>query len=689
MPDKRDILQEARDRFANSEIAEQKNRIKGVSDLRFLNGDQWPAKIRTAREEADRPCETINKLPGHIDQILGEIRQNKMSIKVLPTGKPASKAVAEQLEGLIRSIENLSKSDIVYKTGAEGAINSGRGAWRIVTDYIDDDVFDQEIRLKRIKNPYTVYFDPTAEEWDKRDGRYAFITEWVPEDEYKKRYPKADISNFSALAVGDSRQLWYKEKKVRVAEYWVKEPKKKTILLLSDGRVVEEENWAKALPELKANERVHHSTPEGEVREGPAPEGSGLAEVVVNEVPTEKRRRKVDSHEIVSYIVSGAEVISGPHPWAGKYIPIIPVWGKELNIEGEDFVRGQVRFAKGPQRMYNYERNAEIERVALAKQPPVRLTPEQIEGHEHMWNSEANFKYQLYNHVQNQPAPLDVQPPQVSTGNVQQSAIAADEIKATTSIFDASLGARSNETSGIAIRERKMQGNIANYTYLDNLIRAIWFTGEILVDLIPRIYDTERQEMILGEDDKQTEITINQVVEDEGSGATTIVNDLSIGKYSVAVSVGPHYVTKRQETVVNLIELSQAAPMVATLGADLIVSNLDFSGADELAARLRKALPPGVVEDDEPEEPKQPSPEEIKAQADLKAKEMDIKGKELDNVEKELEIEEQKLENIEKQLDIVLKTQEFKDMLKGVVKDTTNGAVLETLKALGVNMQQQ
>ena len=680
MADKAAILQEARDRFANSVSVEAKNRAEGISDLRFLNGDQWPAKIRKNREDTNRPCETINKLPGHIDQILGEIRQNKMSIKVRPTGRPSSKKVAEQLEGLIRSIENLSKSDIVYKTAAEGAISSGRGAWRIVTDRIDDDVFEQEIRLKRIKNPYTVYFDPSAEEWNKSDGRYAFITEWMPIDEFEKQYPEADVSNFRDGAVGDSLQLWWKERKVRIAEYWVKESKKKIILLLSDNRVVEQEQWKKMLPELEANQRVHHAGPDGEIMEGPALEGVDTKSVVTNPVPTIKREREVDSHEVVLYIISGAGIISGPHKWAGKYIPIVPVWGKELNIEGEDIVRGQVRFAKGPQRMYNYERNAEIERVALAKQPPVRLTPEQIEGHRHMWDSEQNFKYQLYNHVPNHPPPIDVQPPGVSSGNVQQSAIAADEIKATTSIFDASLGAKSNETSGIAIRERKMQGNIANYTYLDNLIRAIWFTGEILVDLIPRIYDTERIEVILGEDDKETEVTLNQEMTDEETGAITILNDLSVGKYSVRVSVGPAYVTKRQETVANLVELANVVPMVGTLGGDLIVSNLDFSGADELASRLRKALPPGVIEDDEPVEPEPPSPEEIAAQMEIKDKELDIK-------KGEIEVKGKELDNIEKKLDITIKGQELEELVRGVAEESAAGAVAQTLKSLGINIQ--
>jgi hypothetical protein len=685
-----DILQEIRDRFAISHSAEAHNRIKGVDDLRFLNGDQWPAKIKRDRVLADRPCETINKLPSHLDQILGEIRRNKLAIKVRPTGKPSSKDTAEILEGIIRSIENLSKADIAYKTGSEGAISSGRGAWEIITDYVDDDVFEQEIRIKRIKNPYTVYFDPSATEWDKSDGKYAFITEWMTDEEYKKEYPNAGPSNFQERGIGDNEDRWYRRKSVRVVRYFVKVPKTKTILLLSDGRVVEKEKWDSIVDDLKANERVHHANADGVVVEGPAI-GEGVdssTEIIINEVPTVERTREVESHEVMIYIASGAEILSGPHPWAGKYIPIVPVWGKEININGEDYVRGQIRFAKGPQRMYNYERNAEIERVALAKIPPVRLTQEQIEGHEHLWNSEANLKYQLYNHIPNQPPPQDINPPGISSGNVAQSSIAADEIKATTSIFDASLGAKSNETSGIAIRERKVQGNIANYVYLDNLVRAIQFTGDILVDLVPRIYDTQRQEMILGEDGGQKEITINQEVMDEASGTKVIINDLSLGKYTVRVSVGPHYNTQRQETAATLTELAGAIPMVGQVGADLIISNLDFKGADELAERLRKLLPPEVAGDDgEPTEPKPPTPEEMVAQIEAQGKEIENQGKQLDNQRKQLDNQGQELDNAETKLDITQKSVELKQFVKDVAQGAAAGAVTQTLEALGIDTQ--
>ena len=259
---------------------------------------------------------------------------------------------------------------------------------------------------------------------------------------------------------------------------------------------------------------------------------------------------------------------------------------------------------------------------------------------------------------------MDTRPPAVSSGNVQQSAIAADEIKATTSIFDASLGARSNETSGIAIRERKMQGNIANFVYLDNLTRSIWFTGEVLVDLIPRIYDTQRQEMILGEDGKEEEVSINQEVVDEATGQTVLINDLSLGKYSVVVNVGPHYSTKRAETAYNLTELAGVVPRIGELGADIIISNLDFEGADEMANRLKKTLPPELTEDENtPVEPKPPTVDELLSKA---------------------KVEGEQLNNEEKKIDIAQKSIELQQFVKEVAQGAAAGAVQQTLTKLGL-----
>ncbi|KKL51769.1 hypothetical protein LCGC14_2292180, partial [marine sediment metagenome] len=507
-----DLLKEAQDRFRASSMFEDNNRIEGLDDLQFKLGGrlQWPDDIVRQREAEHRPMLTINKLPVFTDQVIGDSRQNKISIRVRPTGKEASEEIAKILNGLIRNIEKESDSDSVYQWGLQGAVDSGRGCWRVVKEFEDDNVFEQVLRLRRISNAYSVYFDGKAEDPTYKDGRYCFVTELVGKDEYEERWPDKNPSDWSGLGLGDDLKYWFENDQRRVAEYWVKMPKKRRLYLLSDGRVVDGDKWDSIVDELEAKEKAFHVTADGEILEGPAT--GDEKEVTLNEVPEIKKERSIDSHEIVQYILDGAQILEGPTPWEGKYIPIVPVWGKEINIEGKRYYRGLIRNAKDPQRMYNWERTEEVERNALARKAPLRMTPEQIEGHEWMYNSDEPRKYQLYNFIQKQPPPQDVLPPQASTGNVNQSATANDEIKATTGLNQPNLGLASGAgSSGIKEQVLQRKGDVGTFEFHDNQARAIKFTGEILVDLIPLIYDNERTITILGEDDSESVETINQV----------------------------------------------------------------------------------------------------------------------------------------------------------------------------------
>ncbi len=665
-----DILSEVRERFLWSVESEGHNREQAVDDQYFFIGDQWPKELEARRTAAGRPTEVINKLPGFVDQIEGEIRQSNISIKVKSTGKPGSKETAELLQGMIRTIENLSCADVAYQTGSEGNIISGRGAWRICTEYVDEDVFDQDIRIKRIKNAYTVYCDPTAEEWDKSDARYMFISEEIGRKEFEARYPGKEPANFSLTQVGDDLKYWTSENTVRIAEFWCKIPIRKTIYKLSDGRIVDSEKYDKIIDDLKAQEQPVYMNQKGEVIDGVPEPGQAIegSEHIINKAPEIVKEKTVESHKIVSYIVDGSQIVSGPHEWAGAYIPIVLLTGKEINIEGKDYYKGLIRDMKGPQRMYNYQRNSEIEDIAMQKKAPIRMTPEQFEGNEHTYDPNINNMVQLYNHKAGQPPPMDTAPRQASSGNINQAMQSNDEMKATSSIFDASRGARSNETSGVAIRARQAQGNTANYAYSDNLKRAIRYTGKILVDLIPRIYDSERQICIFGEDGTEKEVKINETVLDKATGKSVVLNDLSIGKYAVTVSSGPHFDTQREETRTNMIELARYVPAVGTVGADLIAQNMDFNKADELAERLKKTLPLGIIEDEktqavneQEQQPQQPSPEEIAAQLELKEKELDVQ-------KKELEVQEQALEVQEKQIEVQSKAGNIEKLLQGAAE---------------------
>ena len=570
-----DLLQQMRDRFAKirDDSAEQDNRRQAIEDLAFRNGEQWPEDLKAQRERDGRPCLVLNKLPGFIDQVVGDQRQNRPSIKVRPVDSKSDPEIAKILEGLIRSIEVQSKADIAYDSSFEQAVSCGYGAFRVLTQYADDDVFEQDVLIKPILNPFTVYFDPDAKEWDRSDGRYCFVTEWIDKDVFESRYGKKFEKTDFDSDMGE--QEWVEGDKIRVAEYWMKEEETRKLLQL---RTMEGD--------------IYTVWADDEAKIGPRPEG---IEVV--------KEREVKTHRVKCYTVSGTDILDEKE-WAGKYIPIVPVWGKELNINGRRYVRGLIRFAKDAQRLYNYARSAQIEAVALQPKAPIMATPEQIEGHEYQWDTmgTANFPYLLVNPDPRMPGyPQRMNPPQMSSGHTEQVQISSDEMKSTTGIYDASLGARGNETSGRAILARQKEGDVATFAFIDNLSRSLTYCGKILVDLIPKIYDTERVIRVRGIDGQEQTVEINKAMVEKdqqtGQPVPVLFNDITAGKYDVAVTVGPSFTTQRLETADILMQMTQANPNLWTVIGDLIVKNLDFIDSEEMVNRLKKIMPPGLAED--------------------------------------------------------------------------------------------
>lgn len=548
-----DLIKEARKRFEYAAGAEQDNRASALEDLRFCNGEQWPENIKNQRAEEGRPCLTINRLPQFVKHVINSQRQNRPAIKVKPVDDKSDPALAKVYEGLIRNIEQQSKADMAYDTALEFGVKGGFGYFRIITEYSSDDVFEQDIRIKRIANPFTVYLDPDHQDPDASDMGWCFVTEMMDKDVFESRYPDADTSEFDS-GLGDDK-AWFTEDKVRVAEYWRKVPTKKLIGLLPDGTVTEVDKLPVDIQPIKT--------------------------------------REVSCDKIEWYLITGKEVLE-TREWAGKYIPIIPVFGDETNIEGKKIYSGLVRWAKDPQRMYNYWRTQATELVALAPKAPFLATPEQIEGFEDIWKT-ANTKTHAYLPYNNTGAPLPQRQPFANSpiGAVNEALAASDDIKATTGIHNPSLGMESNETSGKAIIARQRQGDNATFNYIDNLSRAINHAGRILVDLIPKIYDTPRIVRLMN-DDREEIIEINKVVAGP-DGSEVRVNDLSVGKYDVVVSVGPAYATRRQEAAESMLQFIQASPNAAPLIADIIAKNMDWPGAEEIAERLQKALPPHIA----------------------------------------------------------------------------------------------
>jgi hypothetical protein len=438
-----------------------------------------------------------------------------------------------------------------------------------------------------------VFVDPGAVEVDRSDAAWMMVTTEMPKEAFEAQYPDADAAGVDFSADYTSTLNWYTPETVRVAEYWIKKPVKRTLA----------------------------QTPEGEA-------------IDITEMPAPMRRllgvdkRVVDTHEVEMFMVSGAEVLSGPHPFPSKYIPLVPVMGAEVPLEKVRYRFGMVRFARDPQQLYNYYRTASAESIALAPKAPYVATPQMIGPFKQQWDTanRTNRPYLLYQPDPEAPGarPQREHPPETPVALMQEAVRAADDMKATTGIYDAALGAKSNETSGRAILARQQEGDVSNYHYSDNLERALHYAGRILIDLIPKIYDSERVIRIMGDDDEEEFVPINKVMY-AVDGTPRMLNDLSAARFDVRVSIGPSYSTRRMESAASMLEFLKVQPAAAPVIGDLIAKNMDFPGAEEVAKRLRNLVPPQVLAD--PEDPgSQPPPPpdpmsdpSVRADVELKA----------------------------------------------------------------------
>ena len=566
-----DIVQEAQERLEAAWEQDRENREDAFTDLKFLAGDQWPNAIRLQREAQNRPCLTINRLPQFVNQVANTVRMNPPAIKAIPAGGEATAELAEIYSGLFRQIQYRSNATHVFANAVYYAVACGIGHFRLTTGYADDDAFDQEILIKRIQYPLSVFWDPAAVEPSRSDADYCLVSELIGRKEFQKRFPGAAMTDFAAPEDlnAESGLFWANRDAVRVCEYWVKRPHERTIARLVTGETID------------------------------------ITEVAQSELPGLKiiAERKVKSHKVEHYLLSGEEVLEGPNEWPGRHIPIFPVIGSETALESKIIRSGLVRFSRDPQQLYNFWRSSAAEAIALAPRAPFLATPAMIAKFKGQWDTQNTVSrpYLLYEPDPDAPGgrPMREPPPDIPAALVQESALASDEMKATTGIYDAALGARSNEISGVAIRARESQGGVSALHYQDNLLATLHHLGEALIDLVPKIYDSERTIRIMREDESHEPVRINVPVMGV-DGKPMLLNDLSQGTYDVRVKIGPSYATRRSEAADSMLQFIQAVPQAAGVAGDLVARNMDWPGADEIAERLHRMLPPQVTGDAPP-----------------------------------------------------------------------------------------
>ena len=567
----RDILREARERLAESEAESAEIRESALYDIRFARlAQQWPDDIAAQRKREGRPCLVVNRLPTFIRQVVNDARQNKPSIQVLAVDGDADYDTAQVIGGLIRAIERQSQATIAYDTAIEHAVTCGMGFFRITSDYAGPDTFDQELQIERIANPLSVYWDTASTAFDASDWDYAFVVSTIAKSAFRARYPKAAAVDFDADEMAATSED-SSATRVRVAEYWERVEKRRRIARLTDGRVLTEEEL-EAPYVLESGEIVPF-------RNALAAEG-----VLVNS------EREATYYKVIQRILSGADVLE-ENEWPGSTIPIVPVWGEEVMHGGKRYFRSLVRDAIGPQQMLNFWRSAETELVALAPRAPWLVPLGAIPPHEaDKWKT-ANTRSHAYLEYDPNAGPMPQRIPfaGVPAGALQAAMVAADDIKSVTGIYDASLGARGNETTGRAILARQRQSDQSTFHFLDNLARAIEYAGRCLIEAIPAFYGPRQTIRILGEDEMPRVVRVTQ---EQGTMPTAAnpegrIYNLSVGKYDVAVRVGPSYATQREQSAQAMMELIRVYPPAAPVLGDLLVKAMDWPGADEAARRIQ------------------------------------------------------------------------------------------------------
>src|SRR6266436_2160139 len=564
-----DILLEARDRLKLASDAESGNRTEALTDLEFVNGNQWNADIFRGREADGRPCLTINLTDSMVRRVTNALRENRPRIKCHPVGSGADVQTAKVVDGLIRHIEAASSADLAYDTAVESAVRGGWGYWQVRSKYVEDDSFEQDLTIERVRNPFTVYMDPAAEMPDGSDMNWCLVSKMIPRTEYRDQYGELDPNGWQFVGAGDQIADWSNREQIRIAEYWRVVRKMGTLYLLSDGS--------------KAMQMPPKDSPIQAIKKRPM------------------YQRKIEWH-----LISATKILD-QRDWPGKWIPVIPCYGREVDVNGKIHRKGMVRDLRDPARMFNFAETAKTETYGLQPKAPWLMAEGQMEGHEAEWR-DANRKPTValaYKPMQGPdgavlPPPARQMPPEPASGFTEWSESSKNNFLAIAGMpNDPGQDSKGEVVSGIALRRRQGLSDISHFDFYDNQTRSMRHTGTIILDLVPHFYDTQRMQRIIAPDGTPDTTTINEKVRDPLTNAVLKVkNDMTVGRYDVVMDTGPGYQTAREEGSEAMLELlgTPLGEMVAQGAGDVVVRSMNFPDADTIADRIAANIPGAQID---------------------------------------------------------------------------------------------
>lgn len=579
------VVSQAKKRFQRCVEWEANARQHMLEDVKFEHGDsdngyQWPNNIRQNRDIGAKPCLTMNIVRQHNLQITNEQKQNKSAMAFRATGNGATKESADVMSGIARRIEYQSNAQDAYAKASEFQVGGGIGWWRLVTEYAGVDTFDQDIFIREVNDPLAIYMDPDIQTKSGLDAKFAFYFDTVPRAEFNEAYPEfKDIAGTAPLSIGSGTDDWVTKSHVRVCEYFRKSAKKDLLISFMDGQT----------------RKV--------VRKSRLPAASVKA--ILDDELT--KSREITDDVVEWKLIVGSKVIDETE-WPGKYIPLVRIIGTETKVDGVLDRKGHTRTMKDAQRMYNYNASAQVEFVALQSKTPWIAAAKSIEEYEVLWNTSniKNHSVLIYNNRDDEgneiPPPVRQEPPTASTAFESGMQTAFNQMMMTSGQWQNQMGMGGNERTGEAISQRQGQSDTATYHFADNFAIGIRTTGQMLIDLIPKVYDTKRVVKILGEDGVEQEVEIDpaaqqvfmQKLDRENKVARRVFNP-TLGQYDVEAGVGPAYGTRREETVKAMTLLLTQAPALTNIIGDLLLNAMDFKEANEAAIRLKRMVPPQAL----------------------------------------------------------------------------------------------
>ena len=643
-----DPMKSMRERYSRSVEWDSSLRVDALDDYRFawVPGNQWSPWLK--RKRARRPTYEFNTTRSFVKQVTNTQRMNRPAVDFSAKqaeGQTPVKELNEVMSGMFRNDWNVSDGDIALDTAYKWAVSGGYGVFSCdfrfeseqfgTPDKMKPSDFYKEIYWKEHLSPWSVKFDPAARMYTREDGMFAFEDELISRDEFKTRFPDAEVCSFEeASGWGEPTMAdWWMDNQVRISRYWYKEQEKAEVVLMSDGKVYDADQLTLILDEL---------------------EGQGVTEVA---------RRDTTRFAVYTCLVSGSQELEKPVRWPGKYIPLIPVWGELSDVDGKPYYTGMVRYLRDPQMLKNFHKSVKAEVIAKSPKAPFMMAVEQMKGNEEQYKDlgDTDRAALFFNHIPGLPPPIQMPPVQVPSALIQAGMEDQEDMKTISGIHDPSLGASSGQ-SGKAIIAEQSQGNTSNFDFLDNLMRSLKFAGVIYADLAPKIYDTTRTRRVLGKDSKETFVQLNQPVLDTQTGQTIYLNDLSQASFDVGVTVGPSFSSQRLEANA-MMETMMQNPVLGPQMADLYFKTIDSPFADEMEKRARSGMiKAGIIQPDPevdgPEVQAGPSPEQQQMMMQLQQgqQQMQEMGAALQEQEQKLAIAQMQLQQA--------KTDKESDMLK-------------------------